>query len=427
MPNKEAMAFISNKPVVSREVFDNLLPSIKARAFTITGIESANVLQRVRDRIAELPAGADWDKLKAEIVEDVSPYLVDPSADAETQAKQMEASERRANLLLRTHGFEAYQAASWEVMDRQRDVFPFWQYMTVQDENVREEHAALDGLVLPSNSLFWNDHYPPWDWGCRCQVVPIMEEEMQAVKDGESDYGRVLSERQEKKLEQDGALDLGNGHVINVSSPTASGKDGAFSWNPGDLRIPIEQLEQRYDPEVFKTFRSFASAQKIDDEGLTIWGWLNQSKDNSGKQTDIRISSQGMKTKPITSGDINAGKKAEIIAESLALIKEDSTFSDFGFRMLPPDMDDVKVGDRLDKSFRWNDGNNSEENIEGVSTIGIRGNPEKAMKDFAPAPSNGYFGRKVALVRGSRVGSGEDVGETIIADADVVAIWDVGE
>jgi len=285
VPNEEAMAFIRNKPVVTRDVMDHLLPSLRARAFTVSGIECANTLQRLRDKIAELPGGADWNKIKADIVSDISPYLVDPEADPETQAAQVAASERRADLLLRTHGFEAYQAASYEVMDRQRDVFPFWQYMTMEDEAVRDTHAALDGLILPADSSFWEDHYPPWDWGCRCQVAPLMEEEKQAVEESQSSkseeqgYGRVLSDIQQQRLEQEGTLDLGNGHQVNVSSPTASGKEGAFSWNPGDLRIPIDELEQRYEPAIWQTFRAWATAQKIDDEGLTVWGWLHQEED----------------------------------------------------------------------------------------------------------------------------------------------------
>ncbi|MCX6911293.1 MAG: hypothetical protein NTY01_25070, partial [Verrucomicrobia bacterium] len=53
-PYEEAAAFLKNKPAVARRVFDRLLPEIKGRVFTITCVESANVLQSVRDAIAEL-------------------------------------------------------------------------------------------------------------------------------------------------------------------------------------------------------------------------------------------------------------------------------------------------------------------------------------------------------------------------------------
>jgi SPP1 gp7 family putative phage head morphogenesis protein len=176
-PHDEAIDFIKSKPAVSRDVFNGLLPELKARAFTITGVEGANVLQRVRDRIADLPAGHDWDDIKKDIVGDISPFIVDPDASPEHRDGQINAANRRAELLLRTHGFQAYQAASYDVMDRQRDVMPFWQYLTMEDDRVRPEHAALDQIVLPASSPFWQGHYPPWDYGCRCQVVAISQED----------------------------------------------------------------------------------------------------------------------------------------------------------------------------------------------------------------------------------------------------------
>jgi hypothetical protein len=68
-----------------------MLPELRARAFVITGVEAANVAQTVRDRIAELPAGGDWDKLKKEIVNDISPCL-----GSDNDEEGIAAAERRA-------------------------------------------------------------------------------------------------------------------------------------------------------------------------------------------------------------------------------------------------------------------------------------------------------------------------------------------
>src|SRR4051794_5742237 len=110
-PHQEAVDFIKDKPVLTREVFDQLLPELKARAFTIAGIEHADTLQRVRDMIAELPAGGDWKRIKKQVVAEISPYFI-TSEDEEERADQRRAADRRAELLLRTHGEEAYGAAA---------------------------------------------------------------------------------------------------------------------------------------------------------------------------------------------------------------------------------------------------------------------------------------------------------------------------
>jgi SPP1 gp7 family putative phage head morphogenesis protein len=205
-------------------------------------------------------------------VADISPWMVDPQADEETRDGQLAAATRRAELLIRNHGFQAYEAAKWDVMQRQKDVFEFWQYHSMEDEKVRPEHAKLDGLILPADSPFWADHYPPWDWGCRCLVTALLPEEVEAIQGGEEE-GFTLGPAAEQKLEEQGILDRGDGHPINVSSPRNSGKENAFQWNPGDLRIPVEDLQRRYDPEVWQTFEKWAKSQGLDAAG-TVWDWL---------------------------------------------------------------------------------------------------------------------------------------------------------
>lgn len=288
VPHGEAIAFIRDKPAVSRAVFDRLLPELKARAFTISGIEVATVLQDVRDRIAEVPAGADWDTIKYEIADEIGPYLEAGTGDTEEERRQQAreiqaAAERRAEILLRTHGFEAYQAARHEVMERQTDVMPMWQYQSVGDNRVRPAHAALDGVVLPAGHPFWQTHFPPWDWGCRCQVVPLSEADIAEIRDQDADNPperqRIVEGVRLERLERDGKLALGPGQDIDVRAPieratTPEERQGAFSWNPGDLRVSVEQLKERYDPEVFGQFERWARSERIEERGQTVWEWL---------------------------------------------------------------------------------------------------------------------------------------------------------
>jgi hypothetical protein len=41
----------------------------------------------------------------------------------------------------------------------------------VLDDRTRPQHAALDGLILPASHEFWDEHYPPWGFNCRCTVT----------------------------------------------------------------------------------------------------------------------------------------------------------------------------------------------------------------------------------------------------------------
>lgn len=273
---------IKNKPAITRSVFDKLVPEINGRVFTVSLIEDANVLQDIRDIIAELPQGGSWDELKGRIIEDLQ---------AANEWFDDEKSAKRAELLLRTHGFQAYQAAAWNELDAQRDVFPYWQYLTMEDEAVREAHAALNGVVLPADHPFWQDHYPPWDWGCRCQVIGVSRMEYERIKGQDEgrdpDQKQIIEGERLKMLESQGVLARGPSSMVDVRSPKeryaerkSAGKNPPppYQWTPGDLRIPLESLEANYadDPDTWKFFVDAAKGTALDD-GRTLWEWLSSA------------------------------------------------------------------------------------------------------------------------------------------------------
>jgi SPP1 gp7 family putative phage head morphogenesis protein len=279
VPHKEAADFIKSKPAVSRAVFDRLLPELKARAFTVTGIEDATVLQGIRDRIAELPAGGNWEDIKEDLAENISPFLAKGDTPEDAERAQI-AATRRAELLLRLHGFQAYSAAAYQVMDAQRDVFPYWQYKSMSDSKVRDTHAALNGVVLPANAKFWERHYPPWEWGCRCQVVPLMEEDVEEIREAEA--GKPLEERKVlegealRQIEERGQYVAGPNQIYDLRTPIEKGKPGAFEWSPADLRIPIDGLRERYDAETFAQFETWARGTKI-SANRSVWQWMEKT------------------------------------------------------------------------------------------------------------------------------------------------------
>jgi len=262
-PHVEAAALIAGKPVVTRAVFDALLPELRGRAFTITGLEGANVMQRVRDLIAEVPQGTTWDDAKAGIIDDLSPYLG-------------EGAERRAELLLRTHGFQAFQASNWRVAQEDEDTTHL-QYLATEDDNVRDSHLALNGLVLPKNDPFWDAHFPPWEWGCRCRVRPMnpdLVDEARADDEQRAPEDRVVMAGPALERLRDGQLQRG-GRSYDVTPPRDE-QGGGFSWHPDDLRLPLAELEKRYDPEVWSAF--VARAIKTDmGNGFSVWEWLHQT------------------------------------------------------------------------------------------------------------------------------------------------------
>lgn len=81
-----------------------------------------------------------------------------------------------AETLVRTHAQTAFGIAQYQLdYDDPDDVIWGYTYVTVGDNRVRDEHAALDGTTRPKDDPFWNSWWPPNGWNCRCQLIPLVE------------------------------------------------------------------------------------------------------------------------------------------------------------------------------------------------------------------------------------------------------------
>lgn len=274
LPNKEAIAFIATLPPLVRDVYDELLPELKALSFTITGIHSADVLQAARDALAKLPAGEDAEAVKAEVMAAINPYFKDPQAAA-----------RRAELLLRHWGGIAYASAQYRVMDRQRKLFPFWQYVTMGDGKVRATHRALSGIVLPHDSPFWQRHYPPWAPFCRCQVIPLSRSDVEDLRAADSDKPEderlVIDGAVRRKLETENTLVRGPSMIYDTSPPEdkpvtldLAPPESWRGFDPMSLKVDQAFLADRYSPDVLGKFMAWAGGIDLGG-GLNLAGWIS--------------------------------------------------------------------------------------------------------------------------------------------------------
>ena len=240
-PNEAAADYIHGKAVADPTHFGNLPPQLKQRAFTVAGIEQLDALQRIRDAVAKLPEGASWDEAKKEIAAEISPFV----------GGDMKAARAKAEMQLRIHGFQAYAVARHQEQMETLDVFPYWKYVTVGDSRVRPAHAALDGKVLRADDPWWKTHYPPWDWGCRCIVHALDEED---------------------------ALDIG---VTDGKQMPTPGRSESFTFDASDASGDLDMLVKNRDDADCRAFVNMArnyTVNRDDGSECTMWDHMLEHK-----------------------------------------------------------------------------------------------------------------------------------------------------
>ena len=225
-PNGAAADWLRTKARTNARVFGALKPEIRARAFAVAGIEDMERLRRVQEAIAEIPEGGSWKDAK--------------EAVAKALGGRAEAADR-AERVVRDNAFQAYAAARYRSQMEDRDVFPYLKYVTAGDGRVRDSHAKLDGVILPKGDPFWEDHYPPWDFGCRCVAVELTEamaEEQRKSGDGRMADAAWSEDWRAAHAGQDAARGYHNrpGQLTMALDEVAFRPDGAPRYSEEDLR-----------------------------------------------------------------------------------------------------------------------------------------------------------------------------------------------
>ncbi len=298
IPHEAATAIIAGKPEMTRAVWDQLHPDLQARAFTITGIECLDTIANVRDLIATLPSGGDYNDIKASIYDKISPFLIDPNASEEDQLKQSRAANRRAEMLLRLHGWSSYAQTQHALAEAHIDVFPFRQYLSSEDSRVRPAHAALNKKILPSNHPFWQNHTPPWEFNCRCDMVVMTKDDVDAIAASETQLPdedkKVLPESQLNQIAtQKRIVKPGGQGFLDIRTPREKGGGKGYEFRPADNNLPLEQILERFAPSEKNIFKQWAATVLLSD-GRTLadyWSLTPSNKPAPVKPAKTKASS----------------------------------------------------------------------------------------------------------------------------------------
>jgi uncharacterized protein with gpF-like domain len=138
-------------------------------------------------------------------------------------------SPRRLEVVFDTNLATAYSEGQWERIQRNKELFPFLEYVRSASVNPRHTHLAYAGLVLRADDAFWQSHLPIKEWGCKCSVV----QHNQRMLDRE---GLTIGKAPPEVMRE--MVNKRTGEVMQV--PT--GVDPAFNYPPGGRREHLEKM-----------------------------------------------------------------------------------------------------------------------------------------------------------------------------------------
>lgn len=201
-----------------------------AIAFTVAKAASVDLLQDIRSEIEKaLVSGETFESFKANL----KPKLVERGwwgkADMKDpltgEVKKVQlGSSRRLKTIYRTNIDMAYAAGRWEEIEATKKTHPYLRYRCSMLENSRQQHKDWDGIVLPVDDPWWDTHYPPCAWNCKCWVESVLKSEVQ--------NGDVkISPRPKDEFEQ--YHNKRTGETVKVPKGISPG----FDYNVGKARL----------------------------------------------------------------------------------------------------------------------------------------------------------------------------------------------
>lgn len=155
--------------------------------FTVAKATSIDILQDIRAEVDKaLADGTTLETFRKNLRPTLADkgwwgkkLMVDPKTGEEKLVQL--GSPRRLQIIFDTNLRTSYAAGRWENIDKAKKLRPYLRYIAILDERTREQHRHWNDTVKPVDDPFWNDHYPPNGWRCRCSVQQLSERDMKRL------------------------------------------------------------------------------------------------------------------------------------------------------------------------------------------------------------------------------------------------------
>lgn len=212
-----------------------------AHQFTVSRLARLDLLQAVHEGILGSVKG---DVSRRDFMRGIQDILVNEGWWGEKEVTDPATGEKllttfdanRLKLIYDVNTRQAYAAGKWQRFERNKATSPYLRYITKRDERVRASHREWDNLTLPVDHSFWNTHYPPNGWRCRCRAMSMSQ--------AEYDKGIAPNGQELNKAEPDIEWKDWTNKKTGETQRVPKGIDPGFGYNPGKTGMRQAALEK---------------------------------------------------------------------------------------------------------------------------------------------------------------------------------------
>jgi len=174
---KDAIKYIEQKGYKLTFDYREMMHEAHHKAFTVAKITRLDLLSDIKESIVKAEKeGLSFQNWK----KNIKPILIKKGWWGEVEvvnpktgeSKKIFVGNKRLKTIFYTNSRVAYQVAKAKKYYEDDNVV-YLKYIAILDNKTRPSHRALHGTILPKNDSFWETHYPPNGWNCRCRVRAI--------------------------------------------------------------------------------------------------------------------------------------------------------------------------------------------------------------------------------------------------------------
>lgn len=213
------------------------------RAFAVAGVMRLDVLELIRGQVEDaVDNGTDLNsfrnQLRRQLVAKGFWGNVEVSDPETGEVRTTRFDNRRLELIFDVNLRQSHAAGRWARIQRSR--MPYVVYRTMRDERVRLTHKPWDNVVLPKDHPWWDTHFPPCGWRCRCTAFAIDEAGLAKLRASAPKDSPVKTEAPATQY-----VEFVN-RVTGKTERVPRGIDPGFAYNPGKAHLvgAVDRLER---------------------------------------------------------------------------------------------------------------------------------------------------------------------------------------